>query len=704
MYLTIQIQPQLGATLSVNRKCGLQGGPIQSTIQMIITATQATIVWFEVGQGGSPVTQVISDWIVTSDQLNIQWTQTYDSQTSAMQIPVLYVSAQVQQYSQGYMSTDPHKPRFFSYLSLFTFFMQIQITADNLQVQFVGWEGVGQASYQLINFWFTRIAANMAAQKAFIQNRIGDWGQTIGIILTICVIGGDVSFDSLQSQGQYINTDIIFILSILFLIGAAAKSAQFSGLHSWLASAMEGPTPVSALIHAATMVTAGVYQQIRQSPQQEWCSNSLLQITWLGGMSALQGAACGLQENDIKRVIAFSTTSQQGYMVIACGQSQYNLGLFHLINHAFFKAQLFLSAGAVIHAVADQQDMRKLGGLIFFIPFSYAGIFIGSQSLMAFPFMTGFYSKDLLLELAQVPHNYTRSIAYIFAISAAFLSAIYSVRQQILTFLSKPHFPYSLIQNKMIVDPSITMLLPQILLAIGSVFFGYLTHETFLGLGSSIYQGAIFIHPNNIALLDGSMIPTSVKISELVSYDASQFQNITLIQGLITSVSILKYLPLVTLFILIMIQPLSRNINNDLGHSSTQNMNVKAQGDINLLKYPISSNNTFRSICYSALTLNHFNIFNHWIIFQVLTLSNTILRYWDRGLVEIIGPLGLVRVIHHFAFQMELYTASGRLIHYAFIIVSSSLLFFVMTLIITTNCIRVYFLFGLILIFIILLN
>ena len=682
MYLTIQILPQQGATQSVNRKCGQQGGPIQSTIQMIITAIQATLIWYEVGQGGSSVSQILTDWIVTSDQINIQWSQTYDSQTSAMQIPVLYVSAQVQQYSQGYMSTDPHKPRFFSYLSLFTFFMLILITADNLLVQFVGWEGVGQASYQLINFWFTRIAANMAALKAFIQNRIGDWGQTIGIILTICVIGGDVSFDSLQSQGLYINTDIIFILSILFQIGAAAKSAQFSGLHSWQASAMEGPTPVSALIHAATMVTAGVYQQIRQSPQLEWSSNSLLQITWLGGMSALQGAACGLQENDIKRVIAFSTTSQQGYMVIACGQSQYNLGLFHLINHAFFKAQLFLSAGAVIHAVADQQDMRKQGGLIFFIPFSYAGILIGSQSLMAFPFMTGFYSKDLLLELAQVPHNYTRSIAYIFAISAAFLSAIYSVRQQIQTFLSKPNFPYSLILNKIILDPNWTMLLPLILLAIGSVFFGYLSHETFLGLGSSIYQGAIFIHPNNIALLDGAMIP-SVPLSSLVSFAFQESYQ-----------SILKYLPLVTLLILITLLPLTRKINN---------VKLTNQIENDILVFPIidSNNKTFRSICYSALTLNHFNIFNHWIIFQVLTLSNTILRYWDRGLVEIIGPLGLVRVIHHLAFQIELYTASGRLIHYAFIIVSTSLIFFVMTLIITNNNFRIQIILGFVITFII---
>ena len=629
MYQIILVQPQQSAFISVNRKCGLKGGPLQSTIQMIITTQQGTIIWIEVGYGGSPVSVIQTEWIITSNLLNIEWTQVFDSQTASMQIPVLYISALVQQYSQNYMSTDPHISRFFSYLSIFTFFMQIQITAENLQVQFVGWEGVGQASYQQINFWYTRITANLAAQKAFIQNRIGDWGQTIGIIFTICIIG-DVSYTTIQSIGQYINKNIIFLISILFQIGAAAKSAQFSGLHSWQASAMEGPTPVSAQIHAATMVTAGVYQQIRQSPLLEWSSNSLLQITWLGGISALQGAACGLLENDIKKVIAFSTTSQQGYMVIACGQSQYNIGLFHLINHAFFKAQLFLSAGAIIHAIADQQDMRKMGSQILFIPFSYLGIFMGSLSLMAFPFMTGFYSKDLLLEIIQIPYNYTRYIAYIFAILAAYLSAIYSIRQIIQTFISKPNFPFTLIYNNIIKDPNIFMLIPLIQLTIGSIFFGYLSHEIFQGIGSNIYFNSIFIHPNNIAIIDGSMISS---ISDLKS---------------------IKFLPIITLLIFITLQPFKNSINNIRDAYSTNNKN---------------KNNIKKIICYNVLTVNHFNIYNVNVIYYSFKISNLILRYWDRGLVEIMGPQGIQKIIHPIAFMIELFI-SGRIINYVLLILS----------------------------------
>lgn len=252
MYLTIQIQPQQSAQQSVHRKCGMKGGPIQSVIMITITAAQGLQIWIEVGQSGSPVSYKLTDW-VSNNYINVEWSFVFDSQTAAMQIPVLFVSVQVQIYSQGYMVSDPHKNRFFSYQSIFTFFMQIQITGENLLVQFVGWEGVGQASYQQVNFWFTRVAANMAAQKAFLLNRVGDWGLCIAQLLSFS-IQGDVSFDSIQSMGLYLNTDIVQIISILFQIGASAKSAQL-GQHNWLANAMEGPTPVSSLIHAATMVT-----------------------------------------------------------------------------------------------------------------------------------------------------------------------------------------------------------------------------------------------------------------------------------------------------------------------------------------------------------------------------------------------------------------------------------------------------------------
>ncbi len=631
MYQTIQIQPQLGGLLSINRKCGQRGGPIQSFFTMQITAILGTQIWIEVTQGGSPVSQVITEWIVGNNQ-KIEWGQNFDSQTGSMLIPILYISTQVQQYSQGYMGSDPHLPRFFSYQSLFTFFMQIQITGDNQLVQFVGWEGVGQASYLQINFWFTRIAANMAAQKAFLMNRIGDWSQTLGIQLIQSQIG-DLSFSTLQSLGQYQHPDLIQILSIFMQIGASAKSAQ-QGLHTWLANAMEGPTPVSAQIHAATMVTAGIYQQMRQSPQQEWSSETQLQITWLGGQSALQGAACGIQENDLKRVIAFSTTSQLGYMVVACGQSQYSLSLFHLINHAFFKAQLFLSAGSVIHALADQQDMRKMGSQVLFLPYTYSMILQGSQSQMAFPFLTGFYSKDLIQEQAQVPHNFSRSIAYILALLAAFLSATYSVRMIIMTFLSRPHFPST--QIHLISEPTLTMQIPQFILSLGSAMFGYLAQDLFQGLGSTFYSQAIFTHPNHVSLQDGSM----------------------------SNGGMLKYIPLQTLLLLQLAIPYNLRKKERLNESNVID---------NTHSY-ILYNEIPRNISQYTSILNHFNIFTHWVIFNFLKLGQIILRYWDRGLVEIFGPQGLVKIIHHLSFLIE-QLASGHQIIYASLIILTPQLF-----------------------------
>lgn len=617
MYQTLIIQPFLGACQSNNRKTGNKGGPILSTIIMIQTAIIGTMIWIEVSYGGSSVTIKQIEWISSGYQ-NIEWSQMYDSQTSSMLQPVLYVSAMVQQYSQEYMSSDPHKTRFFSYLSLFTFFMQILITGDNLQVLFVGWEGVGLASYLQINFWYTRIAANMAALKAFQMNRIGDWGQTLGILQIIAIIG-DVSYPIQLSIGQYIHINWIFIISILIQIGASAKSAQM-GLHTWQSTAMEGPTPVSAQIHAATMVTAGVYQQIRQSPLQEWSSDTLQIITWVGGQSALMGAACGQMEQDQKKVIAFSTTSQQGYMVIACGQSQYNQSQFHLINHAFFKALLFLSAGSVIHALLDQQDMRKMGGLILFIPQTYSIILQGSQSQMAFPFQTGFYSKDVILEMSLIPTNYTRTIAYILSFIAAFISATYSVRVQIMTFISKPHFTQKTINN--INEPRKFMLIPQIIQGIGAGIFGYIFQETFIGGGSTFYKNSIFIHPNHFGLLDGSF----------------------------SQPSIIKYLPQISLISLITLIPYKKpriTNNTNITNNKNNNDNPKFQ--------------------YTSIG-NHFNIYNHWFINTIMNKSNIILRYWDRGMIEIIGPQGIIKFIHHNAFKIE-QIGNGQQIIYASIII-----------------------------------
>lgn len=388
-------------------------------------------------------------------------------------------------------------------------------------------------------------------------------------------------------------------------------------------------------------VTAGIYLFIRFSPLQEHSSSILIIITWLGGLSALLGAACGLQENDLKRVIAFSTTSQQGYMVVACGLSQYSLSLFHQINHAFFKALLFLSAGAVIHALADQQDLRKMGGLVQLLPKTYSFILLGSQSQMAFPFLTGFYSKDYLLEMALIPRNATATIAYILAQVAAILTATYSARLMILTFLSTPNYPHTVLGT--IADPSQVMQIPLIILGAGAAFFGFITHELFLGLGSTFYQQAIFTHPDNLTLLDGPL----------------------------SAPSLLKFLPPATLLILLTLIPLSKDNGSPTGGVITS---VATSTPVN--GYMTSSQH---SLSLYTSFLNHFNIYQHWIMHNTLNFSNVVFRYWDRGQVEFLGPMGLVQLFHYYSFQLEL-LATGFIPHYALLIISSLFIIIFITL------------------------
>lgn len=515
-----------------------------------------------------------------------------------MVIPVIYVSYLVQLYSMGYMAGDLYLARFFSYLSFFSLMMQFLVTGENLLVLFVGWEGVGIASYLLINFWFTRLVANFAALKAFLMNRVGDYSLVQALQLLFRIYS-DQSIDSLLSLALYLNGDLLFVVIILLVIGASAKSAQI-GLHGWLPTAMEAPTPVSALIHAATMVTAGVYLLMRLSPQLEWTSSGLVLIVWLGGQSALFGAISGLLEYDIKKVIAYSTTSQLGYMVLACGLSEYSLALFHLINHAFFKALLFLSAGLVIHALIHQQDLRKMGSLVQFNPETYSLVLLGSLSLMAFPFLTGFYSKDLILEIAIIPRNATILIAFILVLIAAYLTASYSARLMIGCFLTIPHIHHTLFADTIY---SFTMLVT-VLLSIGASVFGYLVNQLFL---FSSYQGALFVHPDNLILLDS--LPYSVGF------------------------------PLLTLLILLVLIPVSLPVAVSVS-------------------VPVSvSSNLY---LYLYLTLNHFNLQNHWIIHNILSFALYLSRYWDRGLLEQIGPTSLFKLFHYYSFKLELLTITNR--------------------------------------------
>ena len=517
MYLALIVLPILGSIVSgfFGRKVGVSGSQLITCTCVIITTFLSIIAFIEVGLNNIPVTINLFRW-VDAETLNISWGFNFDSLTVSMLIPVLIVSSLVHVYSIGYMSHDPHNQRFFSYLSLFTFMMITLVTANNFLLMFVGWEGVGICSYLLVSFWFTRIAANQSSMAAFLTNRVGDCFLTIGMFAILWSFG-NIDYYTVFSLSPYLNENVITIIGICLLIGAMAKSSQI-GLHVWLPMAMEGPTPVSALIHAATMVTAGVYLLMRTSPIIEYSSTVLLLCLWTGAITTVFSSLIGLFQQDIKKVIAYSTMSQLGMMVIAIGLSSYNIALFHLVNHAFYKGLLFLGAGAVIHAVADNQDFRKYGGLIAYLPLTYSIMLIASLSLVAIPFMTGFYSKDFILESAYGQYHISSIIIYFIATIGAMFTTLYSVKVLYLTFLTNPNG--SLVnykQGNAAHECDIFMTMPLIILAIFSIFFGYLTKDIFLGLGSGFFlDNSLFIHPLREIMLDTEFaVPTFFKLLPL---------------------------------------------------------------------------------------------------------------------------------------------------------------------------------------------
>jgi len=469
-----------------------------------------------ISYGASYELKTIS-WIY-ADSLKVNWSFCYDSLTCVMLFVVTFISSLVHLYSSEYMENDPHLPRFMSYLSLFTFFMIILVTANNFVQMFVGWEGVGVSSYLLINFWFTRIQANKSAIKAMLVNRVGDFFILLGMF-TIYIVFNTLDYDIVFSLAPlvyqnkitilFFEFSVIDIICIFLFLGAMGKSAQL-GLHTWLPDAMEGPTPVSALIHAATMVTAGVFLLIRCSHLFEYSPIALSFVTLIGSMTAFFAATTGLFQNDMKRVIAYSTCSQLGYMVFACGLSSYDVAIFHLSNHAFFKALLFLGAGSIIHAVADEQDMRRLGGLKNLLPFSYAVMTIASLALVGFPFLSGYYSKDVILEVAASTYSNVGQFAYFFGLSAAFCTAFYSTRLAYLVFLANPNGNKNIILNAH--EGTWRMTLPLFLLSIFSIFVGYTTKDLFIGFGNDFWNHSIFIQLDNYRMADIEFLSVSYKI------------------------------------------------------------------------------------------------------------------------------------------------------------------------------------------------
>jgi len=483
MYLSIVILPFIGSACAIflGRFIGPKGSSFITTFFLFSSFVLSLFAFYFVGLCNNVISFKLGSWF-TSSLLDVSWGFLFDSLTVSMLLVVTSISTLVHLYSTAYMGGDPHLSRFMGYLSLFTFFMLILVTADNMVQMFIGWEGVGLASYLLINFWFTRIQANKAAIKAMIVNRVGDLGLALGIMACFYYfksVDYEVVFSMVNHFYHNFNDSSFFciffnispisLICILLFIGAVGKSAQV-GLHTWLPDAMEGPTPVSALIHAATMVTAGVFLIARCSPLFEYSGFVLNVVIIFGASTAFFAATTGLVQNDLKRVIAYSTCSQLGYMVFACGLSSYQVGVFHLSNHAFFKALLFLSAGSVIHAMSDEQDMRKMGGLVKLLPFTYSMIFIGSISLMGFPFMTGFYSKDIIIEVAYGSYTTVGHLAHFLGTVGAFFTAFYSIRLLYMTFLEEPQGS-KCIYNK-VHDAPVQMFIPMFILCFGSIFIG----------------------------------------------------------------------------------------------------------------------------------------------------------------------------------------------------------------------------------------
>ncbi len=492
MEISIIALPLLASIISgfFGKFIGDRNSEIVTSLMVSISAILSVIVLYEVIINQYQDNIIIATWI-NSGSLDVNWSMKIDALSAVMLVVVTLVSALVHIYSIGYMSHDPHKPRFMAYLSLFTFAMLMLVTSDNFIQLFFGWEGVGLCSYFLIGFWFKKETANAAAIKAFVVNRVGDFGFALGIFL-IFYLFGTVNYSEVFEQiPSIVDKQLVFLgmevnainlICILLFIGAMGKSAQIL-LHTWLPDAMEGPTPVSALIHAATMVTAGVFLVVRCSPIYEFSELALNIITIVGISTAFFAASVALVQNDIKKIIAYSTCSQLGYMFFAAGVGAYNVAMFHLFTHAFFKALLFLGSGSVIHAFKDEQNINNMGGVWKKLPYTYALMIIGTLALTGFPLLSGFYSKDAIIEFAYLRGNTTGFYAAGIGIFTAFLTSIYSWRLMFKTF----HGEYN---NKNIKieethESPVVMLIPLIFLSIGAVFAGFAFKELFIGYGAT---------------------------------------------------------------------------------------------------------------------------------------------------------------------------------------------------------------------------
>ncbi|MCO6186094.1 NADH-quinone oxidoreductase subunit L [Rhizobium sp. L1K21] len=536
--------PLIGALIAgfAGNSIGAKASEYVTSGLMVLVALFSWIVFNGVAFGHEEEALVIPvlNWI-QSGNLDVQWALRVDTLTAVMFVVVNTVSSLVHIYSIGYMHHDPHRPRFFAYLSLFTFAMLMLVTSDNLLQMFFGWEGVGLASYLLIGFWYKKPSASAAAMKAFIVNRVGDFGFALGIF-GVFVLFGSINMETIfaaaptflpaegaESAAAMVNffgmnldaEGALNVVCLLLFMGAMGKSAQFL-LHTWLPDAMEGPTPVSALIHAATMVTAGVFLVARMSPLFELAHTALLVVTIIGAITAFFAATVGLVQNDIKRVIAYSTCSQLGYMFVALGVGAYGAAIFHLFTHAFFKALLFLGAGSVIHAVSDEQDMRHMGGLRKHIPVTYWMMMIGTLALtgVGIPFTAigtaGFFSKDAIIESSYAAHSAASGFAFALLVIAALFTSFYSWRLTFMTFHGKPRASADVMHH--VHESPMVMLVPLFILGFGALLAGFVFHDFFFGEEySEFWKSALFTLPDNEIIHHVHEVPAWVKLSPFVA-------------------------------------------------------------------------------------------------------------------------------------------------------------------------------------------
>lgn len=605
---------------------------------MFLCVLISFFIFFEVGINKYTCFIDLGPWFHLG-LLKLNWVFVFDSITSIMLLLVVFVSFLVHLYSMDYMDGDPHIVRFLGYLSLFTFFMLMLVTSGTFVQLFLGWEGVGLSSYLLINFWYTRVQANKSAMKAIIVNRFGDFGIYFSLLL-IFFFFKSFDFGTVFNlvyllSGAKLNVlwfsfDKIDLVCFFLFLGAIGKSAQL-GLHTWLPDAMEGPTPVSALIHAATMVTAGVFVVIRSSPILEYSSSVLFLISLIGGLTALFAGTVGLVQYDIKKVIAYSTCSQLGYMFFACGMSNYSVGLFHLFNHGFFKALLFLGAGSVIHALLDEQDMRKMGGLVKLLPLTYVAILVGSLSLTGFPFLTGFYSKEVVLEIALSKFSVNSFFIYWLGVYAAFITSFYSIRLAYLVFFATPNSSPRAISSAHESSSFIFYVLG--FLGFLSIFIGFIFKDLFIGLGTDFWSNSIFHLYINSDILYAEFLDYYYKLIPLVYSFAGIF------------FSLFIYFVAYNLTMIVV------------------------------------TNRLLNSIYFFLVKKWYFDlIYNNIFVYGLLkSFYNVTFKLIDRGLIEFFGPLSIVRVINRFSVLFSFFQ-TGFLYNYIFVMLIGIVIFFKLVL------------------------